>query len=451
MLEDEMRDSNKNQSHSWLYENFFHELKHIIATNYNIGDLMDIEQIHLGTVNKSFIIRTVDRNKKKSYFFRKYNPGKTKNEIEFEHSVITHLKKKRFAIVAQFIHTKDGKTFVNRNKGQNHFYAIFDILSGKDKYSWNNTDCLKNDLKNAGGVLAKFHNIVFDLKPEQKRCEPKIMDLLPRIVQNISRCAKKKGETPFDICLRKNLDVILSTSNQTSNAFVCGVQESKYKDLVQMVIHCDFHPGNIKFQNNTITGLFDFDWSKVDVRCFDVALAITYFCAIWKENGDGSLHMEKASIFFQAYQKACATEPGPLNGTELKYLPHMIKAANIYVMNWVICDFYNGENDTTPCISLEYLQHYCRSIQWLDKKCNFKTLGKLFQKQYYRDPRLALDTDFQKADSIHCFCSEKQINEANTLIRSSIDDRSVHQHMAQAAKLTEKMGESVIVSARKSL
>ncbi len=77
--------------------------------------------------------------------------------------------------------------------------------------------------------------------------------------------------------------------------------------------------------------------------------------------------------------------------------------------------------------------------------------GKLFQEQYYRDPRLALDTEFQKADSIYCFCSEKQINEANTLICSSIDDGSIHQQMEQAAKQAEKIGEAVIVSARTPL
>jgi len=156
-------------------ENFTYILNQIISTNYNIGNLMDFEQIHLGSVNKSFIIRTAGKIKKKAYFFRKYNPGKTKNEIEFEHSVITHLKKKGFALVAGLIYTKDGKTFVNREKDQDNFYAIFDILPGKDKYSWISPDCSNNDLKNAGGVLAKFHNMVFDLKPEQKRCEPKII------------------------------------------------------------------------------------------------------------------------------------------------------------------------------------------------------------------------------------------------------------------------------------
>ena len=77
--------------------------------------------------------------------------------------------------------------------------------------------------------------------------------------------------------------------------------------------------------------------------------------------------------------------------------------------------------------------------------------GKLFQEQFYRDPLLVLDKDFQKADSIYCFCSEKETNDANTLIRSAIDDGSVHQHMDNTAQHAEKIGEAVIISARKPL
>lgn len=77
--------------------------------------------------------------------------------------------------------------------------------------------------------------------------------------------------------------------------------------------------------------------------------------------------------------------------------------------------------------------------------------GKLFQEQYYRDPRLALETDFQKADSIYCFCSEQQIQEAKALIRSGIDDGSVIRHMEQAAMRANEIGEAVIISARKPL
>lgn len=74
--------------------------------------------------------------------------------------------------------------------------------------------------------------------------------------------------------------------------------------------------------------------------------------------------------------------------------------------------------------------------------------GKLFQEQYYRDPKMALDTQFQKADSVYCFLSPEQIVQTNGRLRSSIDDGSVYHHMEQAAKQAKKIGEAVIVSAR---
>ncbi|MCP4341642.1 MAG: class I SAM-dependent methyltransferase [Desulfobulbaceae bacterium] len=77
--------------------------------------------------------------------------------------------------------------------------------------------------------------------------------------------------------------------------------------------------------------------------------------------------------------------------------------------------------------------------------------GKLFQEQYYRDPSLVLESDFQKADSIYCFYSEKQISEANTLISSGINDGSVYKQMEYAATRAEKIGEAIIISARKPL
>jgi ubiquinone/menaquinone biosynthesis C-methylase UbiE len=77
--------------------------------------------------------------------------------------------------------------------------------------------------------------------------------------------------------------------------------------------------------------------------------------------------------------------------------------------------------------------------------------GKLFQEQYYRDPSVVLESDFQQADSIYCFSTEKEISEANTLIRSGINDGSVYKQMEYAATRAEKIGEAIIISARKPL
>ena len=88
--------------------------------------------------------------------------------------------------------------------------------------------------------------------------------------------------------------------------------------------------------------------------------------------------MEKASIFFQNYQKAFTTDPGPLNGSELKYLPHMIRAATIYVLNWIIQDFYSKKMIIDPYSHIKYLQHHSRFLTWLEKKRNVNGLEKLF-------------------------------------------------------------------------
>jgi homoserine kinase type II len=334
--------------------------REIISRHYEIGELVDCEQLHLGYVNISYIIETVINDRKNKYFLRRYKKGIREEEVEFEHSVINHLVKKEFNLVARVINTRDGKTFVRQfedgdDEGKDVFYAVFDFLPGEDKYTWFNPACSDEELQNAAAVLAQFHDAVSDLSPEGKRHEPKIIDLLPRIAENVDRYAKR-------------------AINRTLHA----ISDREYKQLVHQVIHCDYHPGNLKFQNGKITGLFDFDWSKVDARCFDVALAITYFCTTWEGQKDGDLQLNKAAAFLDDYQNTLrgshshSQGVGPLSDTELEYLPHLISASNIYVLNWAIVDFYGNEVD--PHKYLVYLQHCVHIMRWLEKEDNWANL-----------------------------------------------------------------------------
>lgn len=53
------------------------------------------------------------------------------------------------------------------------------------------------------------------------------------------------------------------------------------------------------FQNEEVSGVLDFDWTRVDVRIFDIAFAMVYFCAGWQGQDDGKLSLEKVSLFLQ--------------------------------------------------------------------------------------------------------------------------------------------------------
>lgn len=339
------------------------ELAAIIA-HYDIGELTACERDRRGYVNTSYAIQTTAEGQSKRYFLRQYKQEITEAEIVFEHSIINHLLEKNFGLAARVLRTRAGQTYV----WQDAFYAVFDFLPGDDKYTWVNPLCSDQELQNAAVILARFHHAVADLQPQGRRRQPPIVDLLPSIAQNaaqriqqaVRQGSRQAGSTVFDVYLKTLNDIPGSIQNTLR-----ALEQRDCPEMIRQVIHGDYHPGNLKFQGDRVTGVFDFDWSKIDVRCFDVALAVMYFCAVWHR--DGRLDLERAATFLNAYQAALY----PLNDAELQCLPHMICAGNFYVLHWTIGDFYsNLAGIEDPHEYLRYLQHNARLARWLRANWN---------------------------------------------------------------------------------
>jgi homoserine kinase type II len=242
------------------------------------------------------------------------------------------------------------------------YYAIFRFLTGEDKYTWDNPLCSDSELEDSARVLAGYHDAVCDLKPEGRRYEPRIVELLPTISGSFMKYAKRTGRTKFDAYFLKHLDSILSVIDGT----LAQIDRKEYDGLPHLPIHCDYHPGNLKYRGGRAVGLFDFDWSKVDSRCFDIALGITYFCSTWEGKEDGDLLLDRMAIFLKAYQDELTKQQriGVIRNNEIAYLPVMIKASNLYVLNWDVDDYYIKKPN--PFEYLIYLQHNVRLMRWLE-------------------------------------------------------------------------------------
>ena len=352
-----------------------------VLQQYELGELSDYVKDQRGFVNTSYAIETILDSQRSRYFLRRYKASIREEELIFEHSLINHLVHKGLSIVAHVWPTKEGTTYVwqpeSMSEGQGAFYAIFDFLEGEDRYTWINPTCTMAEIKNAAVVLAQFHQAVFDFQPEGKRAEPKIMDLLPVIARNVVRNSSSAGRisrkhTAFDACLLEQVDPILNHIEQTRRA----LSVPAYQQLPQLVIHCDYHPGNLKFQDNRVVGLFDFDWSKLDVRVFDVALAAFYFFTGWEGEADGHLRLDQLGLFMKSYQDTLRTSSsernsnsekdapglGHMTSLELEFFPSLLQAANLYVLNWDIEDYYQKSVD--PQEYLMFLRHGVRLIQW---------------------------------------------------------------------------------------
>lgn len=358
--------------------NFTSEL-HEILSHYDLGELVEAKKNERGYVNTSFAIQTVRDGVRSRYFLRKYKAGIRPEEVVFEHSLINHLVAAGSPPVAKLHLTRKGETFVHRPAGKGDrsdaYYAVFDFLPGEDRYTWVAPRCTQEEAKNAAIALARFHQAVSQFEPRGRRAEPRILDLLPLIAQNLASCPDKSKNTIFDAYLLKHCDLVQENIANT----LAALSHAECQDMPQIIVHCDYHPGNLMFRGDEITGLFDFDWSKVDFRCFDVALAMWYFFDTWDEPHNGQLRLDEVRTFLSTYQGALSDHAtlGLLSTVELNTLPTMFQAANLYVLNWTVFDYYQKE--VNPEEYLIYLRHGIKFIEWISDAGNRIRLEELIQ------------------------------------------------------------------------
>jgi homoserine kinase type II len=342
-----------------------------ILSHYDLGELVDYEKNERGFVNTAFAIDTLDRGTRRRLFLRKYKRGIHEEELQFEHSLIGHMVACGLP-AARIYPTRAGKSYLQRFEGADDavgvFYTIFDYLPGEDRYTW--VDPVLNDaeLYASGAVLAQFHIAAGSFTPRGRRMEPKILELLPVIADTWAGCPAKSKGSVFDERIRERLELVGDNLAATMRA----LGKPQVRTLPEMAIHCDYHPGNLKFTGEAVTGLFDFDWSKIDLRLFDLALALWYFCTSWQGGQDGSFRLDWARTFLRAYQDTLAEalaahpEATPLSQAEIRYLPVMINAANLYVLNWTILDYFN--KDVDPQEYLVFLDHSLNFTLWYEEK-----------------------------------------------------------------------------------
>lgn len=368
--------TSENKDSITIQNDIFRNNRKILSEHYDLGELIRKKRITRGYINDSFEIEVLRDGGKSRYLLRRYRTGIHEEKIRFEHALLNELQKRKFKFSPLVIATKDGTTYVKTGRhlidqAQENYAAIFSYLPGKDKYRWDTPLCSDEELINAAKMLALYHNTIFDWKCIISWKELSIIDEIKLLAKQWKGYAQNAGKSPFDVYFLKQFDYLLRTLSKIPS-------KSAYDAMPRLTIHGDYHPGNLKFQNGKVTGVFDFDWSRIDARCLDVGLAIIYFCSAWDETRDGDLQLDRVDNFLASYQEAAKEIKaiGPLNQLELEYLPEMIKMGNLSVLDWILSDFYSTGSD--PREYLKYLRHSVRLNRWLES--NYQALTSCVQK-----------------------------------------------------------------------
>jgi homoserine kinase type II len=321
----------------------FEYVRETLSAHYSIGELVRAERLEKGYINISFDIETVQKDKRALYLFRAYRKSTPESKIRFEHALMEELHQGGFHLSPGPITTREGTTYarVSQREGAmqgDAYVAVFNYLPGDDNYSWDRPFCTDEELAGAAEVFALYHNTIYGWQGSGEWEEPRIIDLIP-LLENQWRAHTQTADTlPFDVYFMDRLDYLSEVLTNPLNS----PARHDYDTLPHLAIHGDYHPGNLKFRGGTVTGLFDFDWARMDSRCFDVALAITYFCSFWNGSRDGELLLHRVEMFLDSYQKAAERmKPlGPLSALELQCLPQMFIASGLYLADWAITDYF---------------------------------------------------------------------------------------------------------------
>lgn len=340
---------------------------------YDLGEVKEVYQIFGGYVNTSFGVYTEKDGKQYEYFVRKYKKGIQEKEMELEHSLIDFSIANGLDIAAGLIRSRDGKTFVKlpeefNGKVDYRYFAVYDFLDGEDKYTWIDPYLTDEEFTNFAGTLATFHNASRDFDPKgRERVEPKILEFIKVLPQIFKDFAKTDINNKFHSFYLSNLDDILASIARVQ------IPEEDAAKMIYNPVHCDYHPGNVKFRDGKVVGIFDFDWAKIDHRLFDVCFSIVYSCCAWEDLPDGStdgdIRLDKVKVYLKGYQDKLKELGGlePLNETEKKYFPMMIEATNNYLINWCLSTYYSDTVNYNVYEYLAYLTHQVKMMKWINE------------------------------------------------------------------------------------
>ncbi len=350
-------------------EAFLDWVRDICRRLYGLGPLKSVMILDGGFTNTSYKIVVEGQEATDRYVLRCYEAGRRVEEIDFEHALLKVLHQRGFTCVPAPLAGRDRKSWYRVqlpegwrwNAGDGTHISVFTYLSGESRYSWDSSFCEDCELVNAAALLARFHDTIYGWSGEKGCCRGRVLDLLPRVAQTWRDYAGRRHGSYFSHVFLENLDFLLSSLERVRDRVLGG----DFVGLPELAIHGDYHPGNLKFSNKAISGLLDFDWARLDLRGFDVALALIYFCAYWQEGRDGWLDERRVRLFVHSYQLAAdrAGGIGPMADDELGNLSRLVTLAALFMVHWV---FDYAHLRRRPRRLLPYLLHGIRMVRWLD-------------------------------------------------------------------------------------
>src|SRR5579862_2480718 len=231
------------------------ELADVLA-EYDVGPLLSPPAAGSGTANASLVLETPSGR----FFLKRRNPKYAQREfVRFDHRLMEHLHP--YGIGTPLATpTVSGARWLERDGA---VYELYPYQAGEphDRHSW-------AQLAEAGRSLAAYHRATRRFTPPPGKTWPRYQD--PRLIREGIETIAHGLATRLS---QADLSYLQAQVGRLEREF----PEGRYHALPKVVVHGDYHPGNLKFQADRVSGIFDLDWATVQPRLLDLADGVFLF------------------------------------------------------------------------------------------------------------------------------------------------------------------------------
>ena len=318
---------------------------------YDIGQFNKTEALKAGNAHAPKRIIYTDRGQ---FLLKRRAKGKDDAyHVAFAHAVQLHLEKKGFPVPGIITTAKQQETALSLD---GFVYELFRFIQG-ERY-----DGSIEAVMDTGRKLAMFHQYLRDFASNLKPIRRTFHDS-----PSVRRHLKILGSQPGSRHRDKNMRQIAYELTVHYNHASVHVNQLGFDSWEKLIVHGDWHPGNMLFSSQKVVAVFDFDSVKVAQAATDLANAALQFSIIsgnpqpidWPDR----LDIEKLANFVAGYKDVANMPDDMLQSLLDEMIETMIAEAVLPIATTGFFGHLSG---------LDFLEMIRRKCNWINE--NRKTL-----------------------------------------------------------------------------
>lgn len=281
---------------------------------FGLQEVCSVSRLSGGTANSNELVETQTER----YVLRRRNAKySTSLWVDYEEQFVLYASARQIPVLVP-LPAKDGARRVCIGTDM---YQLFPFLSGQAYVPQR-----LEQLRSAGTFLGQFHRAGEEFAPSVEKQLPRYDD--PAVIAGALHHAAATVSG-----MKDEQKKILERMIEYTVSIRTHVSDETYSALPLRLIHGDYHPANVAFDEDNVSVLYDLDWISRQPRLRDVVDLLIYFAGVRRERLDGgSIYSLIQGCEFDAERIRCAlrayaTEAGmPLTPDEVKALPDLMMA-----------------------------------------------------------------------------------------------------------------------------